>query len=380
MKQVRVLIAGAGMAGLAHALALAQRGHRVTVLERAKRLTSVGAGIQLGPNGLKPLQKWGLLNAVQARACQPSDVEIRSWQSGQVIARMSNHATKQKFGLAPITLLRADLQEVLLVACQASANIDLHWDCTVRPDGVSALLKQFDSEVLLGADGLWSQVRHVIGDTTAPRFTGKLAFRALIPTAQLSARWHRQVGLWLGAGAHLVHYPVKGGAQLNLIAMWQSARPANSDQPWGQESVPAPWHSSFAQASDALAELFEQCPTGSLWSLFDRPPSKPWHSHNICLVGDAAHPMQAHLAQGASMALEDAQTMSQVLGTHADFNSDFTQFTQQRFARTSLAQKKAAQYGQIYQASGMTAWARNLYLSSPLAKAQSNGLAWLYRG
>lgn len=380
MKQVRVLIAGAGMAGLTHALALAGRGHSVTVIESASQLSSAGAGIQLGPNGLKPLQNLGVLESVLASACRPTEVAIRAMGSGKVIANMNNQQVGQRYGMAPVTVLRADLQSALLAACQQKSAIVLHLNQALLPEKIDALHRRFDTTVLIGADGLWSQTRHLLGDRSLPRFTGKLALRALLPMNKVATALQSQVGLWLGPGAHVVHYPVSGGAKLNVVAMWQSPAPADGSTAWDSEAAGFLWQDVFSNACPELAALLSQCTNGSIWTLYDRPPSQAWYNDSVCLVGDAAHPMQAHLAQGASMAFEDAIAMGNCLGSHADFYTDFARFTELRYARTAAAQRKAAQYGKIYQAAGPLAWARNAYLASPLASMQSNGLAWLYAG
>ncbi len=387
MKQVRVLIAGAGLAGLAQALALAQRGHRVIVIEKSERLSPIGAGIQLGPNGQAPLQALGVLSAVERHACHPPQVSIRAWRSGKLISRMSHEAVKQRYGYAPLTVHRADLQTALFEACQQQAGIQIHLN---QPLNNQAVHTQWNTDVLIGADGLWSQARQLVGDTAAPRYSGKLAFRALLDMNQVPAAMQTDIGLWLGPNAHIVHYPVSAGRQLNLVIMWRDAATAtefSQTQPfanWGVEQATSPaieqMRHQLRTACEPIEQLLQRCQSGSVWRLYDRPAQVPWHSGTTCLIGDAAHPMQAHLAQGAAMAFEDAIVMARCLGTQDSYEQDFTVFTQQRFTRTAQAQRRAAAYGKIYQASGFTALARNIFLASPLAKANSNGLAWLYQG
>jgi salicylate hydroxylase len=380
MKQFKVLVIGAGMAGLAQAIALAKKGHRVTVLERSATLSEQGAGIQLGPNGLKLLDQWGLLDAVNHYACQPDQVQIRSWASDKTIATMNHSAIKQRYGYAPITIHRADLQAVLFAATKANPSIRIVFDQPFEAAQLASLHTTYDTSVLIGADGLWSQTRHLLGDASVPRFSGKLAFRSLLSISEVPQSMQKDIGLWLGPRAHLVHYPVRAGTHLNVVAMWQSALPTAQDQQWGQEQTTPIISQVFANACAPLQTLLRRCQAGSIWSLYDRPPQAIWHKGQACLVGDAAHPMQAHLAQGASMAFEDAAVMAQVLGTQSSVEQDFVLFTQLRSNRTAAAQNKAAQFGAIYQASGLIAWGRNLYLSSPLARRQSNGLHWLYQG
>jgi salicylate hydroxylase len=286
----------------------------------------------------------------------------------------------QRYGYAPLTIHRADLQTVLYEAARASGAIRLVFGQSFETERLAALHEHYGTSVLIGADGLWSQTRRVLGDTSAPRYSGKLAFRSLVPIHQVPVALQNDVGLWLGPGAHVVHYPVRAGTYLNLVAMWQSKQPAPQEQQWGSEQATPILSQVFSNACSTLQTLLHQCKSGAIWSLYDRPTQSVWHLGSTCLIGDAAHPMQAHLAQGASMAFEDAAVLAQVLGTQPTIEQDFILFTQLRLARTAAAQTKAARFGAIYQASGLTAWARDLYLSSPLARRQSNGLHWLYRG
>ena len=263
-----------------------------------------------------------------------------------------------------------------------------------------------DHRLLVAADGLWSRTRQQLISDGPPNPTGKIAFRAVMPLDALTSDnlpdgLADQTGLWLGANAHLVHYPVgdsshagdsaytgdsdhagNAAKQLNIIVMM---RGNNRIDHWQQastktlllEQLQLAHPQKIAPMVKHLLETIAQC---SSWTLFDRPVINRWHDGNICLTGDAAHPMQAHLAQGASMAIEDALAMSTALNTSETVPTAFAKFNAQRLSRTSLAMRKAKQYGNIYQAGWPVSFARDCFLKSPLSSWNAAGMDWLYRG
>ena len=410
MQAKHLLIAGAGIAGLSHALALCRSGHRVQVLEQAAQMQAIGAGIQLGPNALRRLDQLGLLAALESKAAQPNAVVIRSLSSGRLIKKLDLKAIQNRYGYPVVCIHRAALQQILLDACLAEPHFSLLTNQRLESvqntaSGVQAKTSQsdnnasrstqlFEADALIAADGLWSSTRQQLFGDGPPDPTGKIAFRALLPLSAFTTAGYPddladQTGLWLGANAHIVHYPVGDsnlmdgvGAQLNVIVMmrgnhrvdhWQHASSKAFLLQQLQTAHPKP----IASAIKHLLDSIDIC---SSWTLFDRPVLNRWQDGNICLTGDAAHPMQAHLAQGASMAIEDAQVMNDALNSSATIAAAFAKFNELRLRRTSLAMRKAKQYGNIYQAKWPISVGRDWFLKSPISSWNAAGMDWLYRG
>ena len=228
-QQERVLIAGGGIGGLAAAIALARRGIASEVLERSRFSEETGAGIQLGPNATRALAALGVLEAIGARAFKPEAIAIYDGLTGRKLTSLPlGKSVEDRYGAPYLTLHRADLHAGLRAAAESLAQVTLRpgfevsavdtqaADISVRGiDGSEA-----NGAALVGADGLWSAVRPLIAPAASLRFTGATAWRTLLPRAELPAPFNAsEVGLWLGPRAHLVHYPVRGGADLNVVAV-----------------------------------------------------------------------------------------------------------------------------------------------------------------
>jgi salicylate hydroxylase len=417
--QKPALIIGGGIAGLAAALTLARIGYRSVVQERNAQFQAVGAGIQLGPNALRLLDRLGLLSKLQNYSCDIKSVSIRSLQTGQAIAQVDQGLLQQRYGYTTLAIHRADLQRVLVDAAKQESFIEIQLGS--RTD-INDALQSKQWSAIIGADGLWGTARqfvtgHAIGSEQGgqqnndpaqqqPNYTGKVALRALVPSAQLgsitasaatersSFQLLKDVGLWLGANKHVVHYPVQNGQALNIIAMARLPEPQalewvkqshsdvinNPSAAWSRAVPREKALALFDSSHNALTEILKLAPSFDYWQLYDRPSLSNFHRNRVCLIGDAAHPMQAHLAQGASLAIEDAFVLAGCIEKTGSIETAFQQFSTVRTARCAQAQAKARLYGNIYQASGLTALGRNLFLKSPFAKTNSAGMDWLYRG
>jgi 2-polyprenyl-6-methoxyphenol hydroxylase-like FAD-dependent oxidoreductase len=418
--QKPVLIIGGGIAGLAAALTLARIGYRSVVQERNAQFQAVGAGIQLGPNALRLIDRLGLLDQLQAFACTTHSVWIKSLHTGQAIAQIDQRLLAQRYGYPNLAIHRADLQRVLVEAARQEPLIAIQLGSRTT---IGESIQSDQWSAIVGADGLWSAARQwVVGSSPRisgntdepdanhflqqPNYTGKVALRALIPSALLNAKVQpvttdrpsfnalKHVGLWLGAHRHVVHYPVQQGQSLNMIAMAQL--PEDQAREWTRSTTNddaknpnAAWSrrvprdkalALFDGSDSALSDILKLAPTFDYWPLFDRPSLNVFHRDRVCLIGDAAHPLQAHLAQGASLAIEDAFVLAGCIERANSIETAFQAFSRARVARCAHAQAKARLYGNIYQASGLTAMGRNLFLKSPLAKANAAGMDWLYRG
>jgi salicylate hydroxylase len=389
-----VIIAGAGIGGLTAALALAQRGFEITVLEVADRLEEVGAGLQLSPNAARVLIALGIAERLKPHVVVPEHLVVRNARSGRLLAQGPLGATSaQRYGAPYWVIHRGDLQAGLCAAVAATPGITLRLGCkvesvTAEPDGVVVSASQQSqplaarAQALIAADGLWSTLRQQLGHRTAPRPAGQTAWRTLVPVeaAPNSVR-APAVNLLLGADAHLVHYPVKAGRMINVVAI--------VDDDWREPGWSTPgalhelldrfsaehWHAS---ARDLLAasERWQK------WALFDCPPLASWGTiwgnGRVTLLGDAAHPMLPYLAQGAAMAIEDAAVLSACLDRNPDVPAALRTYEASRLPRTARVQRDASRNAAVYHMSGAAAVLRSLALMAMGGERLISRYDWLY--
>jgi salicylate hydroxylase len=403
LKSQHIVIAGAGIGGLACALALAQAGQRVTLLERAPAFADIGAGIQLGPNAMRLLSAWGVEHAVLAQACLPEAIAVRDVATGHPLSRLLlGQAVQQRYGQVYASVHRADLHAALLQAVRQQPQVQLVCAAPVdnvvqRPAAalqastagadpavaVQAAGQTWQADALVAADGVWSSVRHMVLADGAPRATGHAAYRALLPMARLpatlrSAALASEVGVWWGRDVHVVHYPVRRSEFLNLVVL--SAQPA-------AQAVPG-W-ASAASAQDVARHLHAACPAlrglvdsaqgispWHSWHLYDRPAARSWVQGRVALLGDAAHPMLPYLAQGAAMALEDAAALADCVALQADWASALQAYQRLRKARCERVVATARRNGRIFHLAPPWSLARNAVLA--LKGTEVLGLPWLY--
>jgi salicylate hydroxylase len=387
----QVVIAGGGIGGLAAAVACAQRGVPVQLLERAAQLSEVGAGIQIGPNVTRILQAWGLGAVLAQVAAFPKFLQARDAHTGQVLGSLRlGERAQALYGAPYATIHRADLQSLLHAAAQA-AGVDVRLNQTVKgwretPEGLqvdTANGASLKASALIGADGVWSAVRQqLLGDAPA-RFTGHLAYRALVAQADLPAHLRSdQVTVWMGPRLHVVHYPVRSGQWLNLVAIVHGFKPeqAQEAQGWDQAGHTQALMQAMGAVGRDLHERLASVPAWRQWALHDREPmSAPSQmaQGRVALLGDAAHPMRPYLAQGAGMAIEDAQVLAQSLSTgSASVVQQLQAYAVQRWARNARVQTRAIRNGHIFHATGPVALGRNL--SMRLMGERVMDVPWLY--
>jgi salicylate hydroxylase len=319
------LISGAGIAGLAAALALHQRGIRVTVLEQATELRELGAGVQVAPNGARVLQALGLSAAAAAVACLAAAKEVRLWNSGQrwPLFDLGDDA-RGRFGAPYWMFHRSDLHRVLLDGLNAAAPGSIVigarvLGCTQGENGIRAHCadaRQLDADLLIAADGVHSSLRAtVLGQSaaaSAASFTGLMAWRGVVPIERLPASQAAPLGVnWVGPGGHVITYPVRRGELLNVVAIverhdWLGESWSDAGRPEDMRRDLAGWHPDIQRLIDAIATPYR-------WALLSRAPLPQWVQGRLVLIGDAAHPMLPFLAQGANMALEDALLLARCL-------------------------------------------------------------------
>jgi salicylate hydroxylase len=318
MLDVPVLVAGAGVAGLTAAIALARAGVPVLLAERRTGFSEVGAGLQLSPNATSALKHLGLGPAVARFATAPARLDIRRWHDPRAYSGMPMNEGGGHD--APFwALRRADLQTALLDEARMSPNLKLLVGRAVTaiaetPDAVIVTLQsergggeEVRTRLLIGADGVRSQVRTLIADRKPLEFLGYEAWRTLIPAAAMDAFIRKPaVNLWLGQNHHAVHYPVANGGAVNLVVVRAGQQPCHD---WDHEADPAQIAALTAQAADPLKRLMHAAPTWRRWSLFDRKGAQMGRGR-VALAGDAAHPVLPFMAQGAGLAVEDAAVLA----------------------------------------------------------------------
>jgi salicylate hydroxylase len=395
----QVLVAGGGIAGLAAALACAQTGRSVRVIERAAEFAEVGAGVQVGPNVTRILHGWGLERALAQLAAFPDCLQVRSAVSGQELGVLPlGDAVRRRYGAPYATVHRSDLHRLLLDALHMRGGVPLELGCELAsfqqsPDaGVRVSLvggRILQADALLGADGLWSPVRQQLLDDGDPQPTGHLAYRALLQQSDLPAALRsQQVTVWLGPRQHVVQYPVCGGDALNLVVVvhgapdWLRAANATPGQlaNWNQQASPAQLLQALGTVAPPLQALIDAVSAWRMWILCDRAPMAGPGEHargRVALLGDAAHPMRPYLAQGAGMAIEDALAVAQMLADQRrPVASALADFARLRWQRNRRVQQRARRNGQVFHARGVVRWGRDRALS--LLGARLLDLPWLY--
>ncbi len=384
-----VLIAGGGIGGLAAALGLAQKGIRSILLEKAASLGEIGAGIQLGPNAFHAFDYLGVGEAARRMAVYIDKLRLMDALTAEEITHVDlGDAFRSRFGNPYGVVHRGDLHGVFLKACRESDLIDLRVSSEVSgydQDGssVTARLASGDrvtGSLLIGADGLWSNIRKQVTADGPPRVSGHTTYRSVIPTEEMpeDLRWNAAT-LWAGPKCHLVHYPLSGWKVFNLVVTYHNDAPEPvAGKPVSDGEV----LQGFTHIHQRAQNIIRHGKNWKLWVLCDRDPTERWVDGRVALLGDAAHPMLQYFAQGACQAMEDAVCLSHMLGSHpGDYAVALEKYRQQRFPRTARVQLLSRAIGEhIYHPAGEHARLRNAIMSAKSSEDWYRDLAWLYGG
>ena len=390
-----IIVAGAGIGGLTAALALAAKGFRVVVLEKAERLEEAGAGLQLSPNASRILVELGLQPRLASRAVMPDAINIMSAREGGEIARLPlGEAASFRAGAPYWVVHRADLQAALQAHVNDNPDIELRLGCqfddvTSHAKGLTVVQRSGDARrqelavALIGADGIWSSVRNHLFPDVQPQFSGLIAWRGTLDATALPREYTApRVQLWMGPNAHLVAYPISGARQINVVAIVPGT--------WNRPGWSAPGGTN--EIKDAFASprwpptarmLIGAVDEWRRWALFTVPDIGDWSEGAIALIGDAAHAMLPFAAQGAGMAIEDAAVLAKALSDSAGENiagipAALKRYGRLRRARVLQVQRAARRSGRIYHLTGPLALARDLTIKAMGPKRVLARQDWIY--
>lgn len=382
-----ILIAGGGIGGLAAAIGLANNGLKSLVLERAPKLGEIGAGIQLGPNAFHAFDYLGVGDAARAIAVYIDNLRLMDAIDGEEITRIPlDDAFRARFKNPYAVIHRGDLHSVFLKACEEHPLVSLRTNAEVVDydqdgSGVTAILKngeRLKGSLLIGADGLWSNVRQKVVGDGAPRVSGHTTYRSVIPTEDMpeDLRWNAAT-LWAGPKCHIVHYPLRGWKLFNLVVTYHNHAPSpEAGVPVSHEEV----RKGFEHVAPVARQIIERGQDWKRWVLCDRDPVENWIDGRVVLLGDAAHPMMQYFAQGACMAMEDAVAISHVLGEEdGPLDEALARYQELRALRTARVQLQSREIGQhVYHPGGAHAALRNAVMRSKSPDNWYDIVSWLY--
>jgi 3-hydroxybenzoate 6-monooxygenase len=385
-----VLVAGGGIGGMACALALARLGQPVELLEQSPSIGEIGAGLQLGPNAFAALDALGVGEDVRRRAVFTERLVLMDAVDCREVASVPvGEAFRTRFNNPYAVSHRADLHEALYSAAMAHPLVQVHTGRRISgiERGVHSVAvtttdgRRFEGAALVGCDGVKSVVRdHVLNDLV--RVSGHVVYRAVVPAADMPAdlRMNAPV-VWAGPNCHLVHYPLRGGDQYNLVVTFHS----REREEWGVTDGSKDEVLSYFEGIHARPRQLLDRPTSwRRWSTADRDPTDRWSDGNLTLLGDAAHPMMQYLAQGACTALEDAVTLAAAAqrlrsedGT-VPWPEVFRLYESARVARAARVVLSVREMGRIYHACGVERLVRNTLWAGRTPDRFYDSLEWLY--
>ncbi len=381
----KIIVVGGGIGGLAAALALVRQGFRVKVLEQAPEIGEIGAGIQLGPNAFHAFDALGVGDKARARAVYTDEMVMHDAIDETLVGRIpTGDAFRNRFGNPYAVIHRVDIHLSLLEGAQETGRVEFLTSTRIErveqdADGVTAYDQHGAAHrglALIAADGGKSVVRaQYVGDP--PRITGHVVYRAVVDKRDFPAdlQWNA-ASIWVGPNCHLVHYPLRGGEQYNVVVTFHS----RNKEEWGvtdgsKEEV----QSYFQEVCPKARQLIDLPKSWRRWATADREPIDTWTFGRVTLLGDAAHPTTQYMAQGACMALEDAVTLGETLrGNQNDIERALVQYQNCRTTRTARIVLSGREMGRIYHAKGVERKIRNSLWKGRSPERFYDALEWLY--
>jgi len=381
----RVIVAGGGIGGLAAALALVRQGFEVLVLEQAPEIGEIGAGIQLGPNAFHAFDALGIGEKARRRAVYTESIVMHDAVDESLVGRVeTGEAFRARFANPYAVIHRVDVHRSLLEGAQETGRVQLLTRTRVESvkqdnDGVTVgdqTGKLYRGVALIGADGVRSVVREIYVNDP-PRITGHVVYRSVVDKREFPSdlQWNA-ASLWAGPKCHLVHYPLRGGEQYNVVVTFHS----RNREEWGvTEGSREEVQSYFQGISARPRQLIDLPNSWKRWATADRDPIGRWSFGRVSLLGDAAHPTTQYMAQGACMALEDAVTLGEALRIHGnDWAKALDLYQRARIARTARIVLSGREMGRLYHAEGVERLVRNSLWKGRSQDRFYDALEWLY--
>lgn len=380
-----ILIAGGGIGGFAAALALAKRGFKVQVLEQAPEIGEIGAGIQLGPNAFNAFDALGIGDRARARAVYTDYMVMHDALDEYRVGRIeTGDAFRKRFGNPYAVIHRADIHSSLVEGAQENGDIEIITNCRiteVAQDGNGVTVtdqngQTYAGQALIGADGVKSIVREkYVGDLAL--VTGHVVYRAVVPKAEFpeDLQWNA-ASIWVGPNCHLVHYPLRGGEEYNVVVTFHS----REQEEWGvKDGSKEEVLSYFQNVCPKARQLIELPKSWKRWATADRDPIDQWTYGRMTLLGDAAHPTTQYMAQGACMAMEDAVTLGEALRiSDNNITQAFAIYQQARVSRTARIVLSSREMGKLYHAQGVQRLVRNDLWRDRPSERFYDAMEWLY--
>ena len=383
--QLPVLVSGGGIGGLAAALALVRQGFKVQVFEQSPEIGEIGAGIQLGPNAFHAFDALGVGDKTRARSVFTDYMVMHDALDEYQIGKIeTGEAFRQRFGNPYAVIHRVDIHKSLLEGAVETGQVQFFTSTRIEKidqdeGSVTATDqngRQYQGVALIGADGGKSVVRtQYVNDP--PRVTGHVVYRAVVDKAEFpeNLRWNA-ASLWAGPNCHLVHYPLRGGEQYNIVVTFHS----REKEEWGVTDGSKEEVLSYFQGICPKArQLIELPKTWRRWATADREPIPQWSFGRVTLLGDAAHPTTQYMAQGACMALEDAVTLGEALRVNGnDWVTALDLYQRSRITRTGRIVLSGREMGRLYHAKGVERLIRNSLWKGRTQARFYDAIEWLY--